>query len=79
MAVELRNNRMRDEHGMLLQDKEVMRLLLRAKSRPEICKELNMPMGSVNTSCTRIYENMGVHSLAELIIKCGNNHTKGIR
>ncbi|MDL2238482.1 hypothetical protein LJC56_11785 [Christensenellaceae bacterium OttesenSCG-928-K19] len=72
--MELRNNRLRDEQGMLLQDREVMKLLLRAKSRSEICKELGMPMGSVNTSCTRIYENTGVHSLAELLIRYANKN-----
>lgn len=67
--MELRNNRDRDEGGMLLQDREVMKLLLQAKKRPQICQELDMPMGTVNTSCSRIYELEGVSGLPELIMK----------
>ena len=67
--MKLSSNRKRDKDGMLLQDKVVMKLLLQAKSRAEICWVLDMPLGTLNNSCTRIYEHMGVSGLPELLIK----------
>ena len=69
--MELRYNKIRDEHGMLLQDREVMKLLLQAKRREEISRELQMPVGTVHTCCTRIFELEDVNSVAELIVKYG--------
>lgn len=68
----LRYNKERDELGLLLQDREVMKLLMQLKSRAEICAELSMPMGSVNESCSRIFTTLDCHSVAELILKYSN-------
>lgn len=68
MKYPYRYNKKRDKNGLLLQDGEVLRLLLKAKSRPAISAELNMPMGTVNTCCSRIFEHTGCHSLAELLL-----------
>jgi len=62
-------SRKRDKLGLLCQDRDVMNLLLQLKSRAEICKTLNRPVGTINTSCTRIYETLGCKSLAELVLK----------
>lgn len=73
--MKLRYNKQRDAQGLLLQDREVMKLLLKAKSRNEICRELGLPLGTVNTSCSRIYQNAGVHSLPELLVKYATEAT----
>jgi len=70
--VDYRTNRRRDEGGLLFQDRAVMNLLLLGKSRADICKELDMPLGTVNTCCTRIYRKTGCKNLPELIVKYGS-------
>ncbi len=70
--ITLRYNKERDELGLLLQDREVMEHLLALQSRAAISKALNMPLGSVNESCSRIYKTLECHSVAELIIKYKN-------
>ncbi|MDL2237370.1 hypothetical protein LJC56_06030 [Christensenellaceae bacterium OttesenSCG-928-K19] len=57
--------------GQLYSDKAVMELLLRGKTRPEICGKLNMPMGTVNACCTRIYKQAGCKNIMEFILKHG--------
>ncbi len=68
--MELRYNKSRDDLGLLWQDRAVLELLLQAKSRSMIAEQLEMPFGSVNTSCNRIYKTLDCHSLPELILKC---------
>lgn len=75
--MQLRYNKLRDENGMLLQDKEVMKLLLRGKRREEIAGVLSMPLGTVNTCCARIYELEGVKSLPELMVKYAGKKSSG--
>ena len=65
-----------DELGLLRQDREVMELLLRLKTRAEICRILNRPLGTVNTSCTRIYRKLGCKGIGELILKYAAENTK---
>lgn len=60
----------RGEDGLLHQDRAVMELLLQGKGRQDICQMLGMPRGTLNTCCNRIYKQMGVKSVVELIIKC---------
>lgn len=62
----------RDETGLLPRDRAVMKLLLEGKRREAISWELGMPLGTVNTCCTRIYKQMDCRNLAELIIKCNS-------
>lgn len=71
----LRYNKSRDELGLLLQDREVMKLLLQAKKRAEIAALLDMPPGSVNESCKRIFKTLNVGGVAELIIKYGTKNS----
>lgn len=47
----------------------VLNLMLQGKSREEICVALQMPRGTVNTYCTRIYKQTGCNSLVELVLK----------
>lgn len=68
-----RYNKLRDERGLLLQDTLVLNLLLQAKTRPQICEELGMPRGTVNTCCTRIYQTTGCKNLPQLLLKYGGN------
>lgn len=68
--MQYRTNRKRDKDGLLHQDRAVMKLLLQGKSRVEIVKALDMPRGTVNTCCTRLYKQLGVNNLVELLIKC---------
>lgn len=70
-----RTNRKRDGDGLLLQDRAVMELLLRGMSRGEICQALGMPLGTVNTCCTRIYRHTGCKSAVELILRHGAGHS----
>lgn len=67
--MEYRTNRKRDKDGLLHQDRAVMELLLQGKSRQKIVKELDMPLGTVNTCCTRLYKQFGVNNIMELLIK----------
>ena len=67
--MEYRTNRKRDKDGLLHQDRAVMNLLLEGKSRVEIVEALNMPRGTVNTCCTRLYKQFSVSNLVELLIK----------
>lgn len=55
--------------GRLYSDKAVMELLTQGKRREDICRELGMPMGTLNSCCTRIYKREGCNSLAEFIVK----------
>lgn len=64
-----RYNKKRDTEGLLLQDQEVLRLLLAAKTRAQIGRELGMPQGTLNTCCTRIYRVTGCKNLPELLVK----------
>lgn len=69
------SNRRRDESGLLLQDAAVMRLLLLAKTRAEIGEALDMPPGTVNTCCKRVYRHTGCKGQTELILKYGAGST----
>ena len=73
----LRYNKKRDELDLLLQDREVLELLLKAKSREDICAELNLPLGTLNTCCTRIYQKTGCRNQAGLIVKYGYLNAAG--
>ena len=70
--MEYRTNRKRDKDGLLHQDRAVMELLLQGKSRQNIVAELDMPLGTVNTCCTRLYKQLGVKNIMELLIKLRN-------
>lgn len=59
----------RDEDGLLYSEKAVLELLLQGKSRDGICEALGMPMGTLNSCCTRIYKREGCNSLVELLVK----------
>lgn len=74
--MDYRTNRKRDESGPLLQDKAVTKLLLQGKTRDEICRELGMPLGTVNTCCTRIYKQTGCRNQPELIVKYGPENAR---
>ena len=77
--MEYRTNRKRDKDGLLHQDRAVMELLLQGKTRVEIVEKLDMPLGTVNTCCTRLYKQLGVNTLVELLIKCRDaDGTEGV-
>lgn len=71
MGYRYRYNQQRDENGLLLQDADVLKLLLQGKTRPQICRELGVPKGTVDTCCARVFRHLGVRTLPELIIKYG--------
>lgn len=50
-------------------EEAVLNLMLQGKSREEICAALQMPRGTVNTYCTRIYKRTSCNSLVELVLK----------
>jgi DNA-binding CsgD family transcriptional regulator len=64
-----RNKGIRDEDGVLHSDKAVLALLLEGKSRDKICAALDMPMGTLNSCCSRIYKREGCNTLAQLLVK----------
>lgn len=63
-------NRKRDEGGLLYQDRAILNLLLEGKTRPEIVRALNMPLGTVNGCCTRLFRELGCKNVVELVLKC---------
>lgn len=71
-----RYNKERDKSGLLLQDSLVLEHLLQGKTRPQICEELGIPMGTLNSCCTRIYRHTGCRSVVELILKYGGKEAK---
>ncbi len=61
--------RKRDGANMIPSERAVLGLLMQGKSRSEICEELSMPMGTLNSCCTRLYKRFGVASMVELLLK----------
>ncbi len=66
------SQRKRDTNNLLPSERAVLELLLQGKSREEICNELSMPMGTLNSCCTRLYKRFGVTSLVELLVIARN-------
>ncbi len=71
--MDYRTNRKRGRDDLLHQDKAVLDLLVRGMSRDDICGTLHMPLGTVNTCCSRIYKQTGCKNRVELILKYGTN------
>ena len=59
----------RDTDGQPYSEKAVAKLLLLGTSRAEISRRLDMPLGTVNYCCTRIYQKAGCKNLVEFILK----------